>query len=254
MTRFPIAAGLIAAFTLCTAHAQDENPLTRDEVAQVKKKLVAMLDAIGKPPAGYTVEHENFDLPTEAYKTQASGRYYPVSAGANREYGTRKKAEKAGEDVQKEYQKKMLEAQAKGDYQEMTKLAQEMQKKVSAQQLEAVEGQKEPIAVAVRCNGNPGATIDPDAVVFERTGVIALKYADAGSGDRTRVAIYCDPVSLKNTKQLSRVDMKMPEQGITKRNAVLNVTIEFTGPADAVEAWAKAVDTGKVLAQIDAAR
>lgn len=42
----------------------------------------------------------------------------------------------------KEYQKKMAEAQAKGDIQAVTKLAQEMQQKVGQMQVQAIEGNK----------------------------------------------------------------------------------------------------------------
>jgi hypothetical protein len=236
------------------ASGQEENSLTRDEVAQFKKKLVNVLEALGEAPAGYSVEHESFNLPTDAYKVQPSGMYYPVTAGADRNYGTQQKAQAKGEDLQKEYQKKILEAQAKGDYQEMSKLAQEMQKKMSEVQLKAVEVNKEPVRVNVQFNSGAGAVIDPDAVLFEHPGVIALRSQDSGTPGKVRVVIYCDPVSLKDTKQLSRVALKQPEGGIAKRTAVLNATVEFDGPTAEVEPWAKKVDTRKILAQLDAAR
>jgi hypothetical protein len=245
------AAALVAP---AGGRAQDENSLTRDEVAQFKKKLVNVLEAIGQAPAGYSMEHESFNLPTDAYKDQSTGKYYPLSASAERNYGTQKKAQATSEELQKEYQKKLLEAQAKGDYQEMGKLSQEMQKKISETQLKAVEGNKEPVNVSVNFNANPNAVIDPDAVLFERPGVIALKTVNDGSPGKIRVAIYCDPVSLKDTKQLSRVNMKQPEGGVTRRSVVLSATIEFAGPAAEVEPWAKKVDTKLILAQIDAAR
>lgn len=249
-----VMAVVMTALMISGARAQDDNSLTRDEVAQFKKKLVNALEALGVPPAGYSVEHESFNLPTEAYKDRTTGRYSPLSAGADRNYGTQKKAQATGEELQKGYQKKMLEAQAKGDYQEMTRLAQEMQKKMSETQLKAVEGNKEPVSVTVHFNSNPGAVIDPDAVLFEHPGVIALKTVNEGNPGQIRVAIYCDPVSLKETRQLSRVNMKQPEGGVTNRTVVLSVTIEFAGPASEVEPWTKKIDTKKILAQIDAAR
>jgi len=251
-----LTASLTAAALLlvCGARAQEENPLSRDEVGSIKKKLVNVLDALGQPPAGYSIEHESFNLPTEAYKAQKTNLYNLIGAGADRKYGTQKKTEAANEDMQKEYQKKLLEAQAKGDYQELGRLSQEMQKKMSEAQLKAVEGNKEPIDVRISFNSNPGATIDPDAVLFERAGVIALKSADDNSKGKTRVHIYFDPVSLKDTKQLSRVNMKQPEDGVARRTTVLNATIELYGPAADVEALAKKIDTKKVLAQIDTAK
>ena len=246
-----LAAGLAAGLTAGGARAQNENPLTRDEVSVVKKKMVAVLEALGLP-AGYSLEHEDFNLPTEAYKNTNTGRYNLISGSADRKFGTQKKTEEENKDLQKDYQKKIAEAQAKGDYAAMSKIAQEMQQKAGQMQLKATETQKDPIQVSVRLNSNPGATIDPDAVVFEHPGVIALK-SGVESGSE-RIAIYFDPVALKDTKQLSRVDMKMPEDGVAKRTLVLSVTIDVTGPVAEIEPWVKKVDSKKVLSQIDPAK
>jgi hypothetical protein len=236
------------------ARAQEENSLNRDEVSQIKKKLVATLEALGTAPAGYAMERENYNLPTEGSKIKETGRWYPVNGSADREYGTEKAAQKQSKDLEKEYQKKFAEAQAKGDYQEIARLSQEMQKKSGEANLKAVEGKKEPISVDVYFNSNPGATIDPDAVVFEKPGVIALRATESGENEKSRISVYFDPVSLKNTKQLSRVELKTPEGGITKRASVLNITVQLHGPTADVEAWAKRIDTGKVLAQIESAK
>jgi hypothetical protein len=230
------------------ARAQDEKSLTRDEVSVIKKKLVAALDALGQP-AGYSIEHEDFNLPTEAYKNSTSGKYNLIGASASRRFGTQKKTEEESKDLQKEYQKKIAEAQAKGDYAAMSTLAQEMQQKAGAMQLKATETQKEPIQVTVSLNSNPNAVIDPDAVVFEHPGVIALK-SNAENGTE-RIAVYCDPVSLRETKQLSRVDLKQPEDGVARRTLVLSVSLEVTGPVPEIEPWVKKVDSKKVLSQID---
>lgn len=236
------------------ARAQEENSLNRDEVSQIKKKLVATLEALGSAPSGYAVERESFNLPTQGSKNQETGRWYPIGSSAEREYGTQKAARQESKNMEKEYEKKIAEAQAKGDYQELSRLAQEMQKKASEANLKAVETKKEPISVDVNFNYGSGATIDPDAVVFEKPGVIALRSTDGGEAEKIRVTVYFDPVSLKNTTQLSRVEMKTPEGGITRRSSVLNITIQLDGPSAEVVAWAKKIDTGKVLAQIDAAK
>jgi len=234
------------------ALAQDENALTRDEVAQIKKKLVAALEALGQPPAGYSKESETFNLPTEAYRREKNGsRYNPIGAGANRTYGTEMKAKSESEEMSKEYKKKIMEAQAKGDYVTMSKLSQEMSQKVGKQQLEASEKAKEPISLTISFNSNPYATIDPDAVLFERPGAIALKMADNSSTGKERVSVYFDPVALKSTKELSRVELREPKNGVANKTAVLNVTIQLYGPVSDVEAWAKKIDVAKVLAQID---
>jgi hypothetical protein len=242
-----LAAGLATG----GAHAQDEKSLTRDEVSVIKKKLVAVLEALGQP-AGYTMEHEGFNLPTEAYKNSNSSKYNLISASADRKFGTEKKTEEESKDIQKEYQKKLAEAQAKGDYAAMSTLAMEMQQKAGAMQLKATESHKEPIQVNVWLNSNPNAVIDPDAVVFEHPGVIALK--STGENGTERISVYFDPVSLKETKQLSRVDLKKPEDGVARRTLVLSAAVEVAGPSAEVEPWVKKIDVKKVLSQIDQGR
>jgi len=252
MTRFFTLTTLLAAF--CGLAIAGDHPLNRDEVSVIKKKFVACFEALGKAQAGYTMEDEDFNLPTEAYKNDKSGKFSPIGCTSTRKYGTEKAQQKSSEEMSKEYQKKMLEAQAKGDYATMSALAQEMQQKMSQQQLHAVDAMKQPVSVDVQFNDYGGETIDPDAVVFERAGVIALKKKSEASSDKGTVVIYCDPVNLKDTKQLSRVDLKKPEDGVTNRIAVLSVTFRFQGPMAEIEEWAKRVDTKKALAQIDAAK
>jgi hypothetical protein len=245
----PLAAFLVLEAGI--ALAQNENSLTRDEVSVIKKKMVTMLEALGQP-AGYAVEHENFNLPTEAYKNSSTGKYNLIGGSASRKFGTEKQTDEATRDFQKDFQKKMAEAQAKGDYQTMSTLAMEMQQKAGEMQLKAAQSHKDPIEVNLSLNSNPGAVIDPDAVVFEHPGVIALK-SNAENGTE-RIALYFDPVSLKDTKQLSRVDMKEPEGGVAKKTTVLNATIEVAGPVAEVGPWVKKVDIRKVLSQIDSAQ
>ena len=232
----------------------DETQLTRDEVTVIKRKLVAVGEALGQPPAGYSKQDESFNLPTSASKMGTSGAFYPLHASAQFKFGGggEKMAKKSQKEMEAEYKKKMMAAQAKGDYQELSKIAQEMQQKAGQAQMAAEEARKEPVEVSLQFNSNPGQTIDPDAVVFERPGVIALKFK-AGDEDKVRIAVYCDPVHLKDTKTLSRVDLSdKQDKGVTKKNAVLNVVIEMTGPAAVVEGWAKGIATDKVLAQVDA--
>jgi hypothetical protein len=235
---------------LSQAQAQSEKSLTRDEVSVVKKKLVSIFESLGQPPTGYTMERESYNLPTDAYPMQGSTNYSLVGAYATREFGSTKKAEGESKDLEKEYKKKMLEAQAKGDYQEMAKLGQEMTQKMGQQSLKSEEAKKEPININISVNGGGGEPIDPDAVVHEQAGVIALKALD-GTPDKGRVKVYFDPVALKETKQLSKVTLTYPDKGVAKRTTVLHATIELAGPAAEIEAWAKKVDFKKVLAQID---
>ena len=248
MLRSLILSALAALMLSPAAPAQDEKSLTRDEVTVIKRKLVAVFEALGQP-GGYSVEQESFNLPTEAYKNSSTGKFNLIGGSAERRFGTQKKTEEESKDLGKEYQKKIAEAQAKGDYQEVSRLAMEMQQKSGAMQLKATETHKDPVHLSVQFNNNPGAVIDPDAVVFERPGVIALKSNVEGSSER--IAVYFDPVSLKDTKQLSRIDMKQPEGGVTAKTLVLGISVEITGPTAEIEPWVRKADTGRILAQID---
>ena len=251
MTRRMGSIVIFAALFVGTAVAQNSVPYTRDEVATLKKKLVNALDAVGQPPAGYAKEKENFSLPTDASKNNESGLFYPAYGSGDRMFGAGKSAEKSQKELQNDYEKKVAEAQAKGDYQAIAKLAQEMQQKAGEMQLKSIEGKKVPIEIHININSNPGEAIDPDGVLFERTGVIALKEKSDGDEEKSRIRIFFDPVNLKDTKQLSKVDMKMPEKGVSSKTAVYNITVEFDGPTTEIEAWAKKIESGKVLAQID---
>jgi hypothetical protein len=249
MIRFARHVLLGALFlTIWQAQAQNEKPLTRDEVALIKKKLVAIFESLGQPPSGYSMERESYSLPTDAYLT--GSQYTPTNASASRDYGSSKSAENASKELEKEYKKKMLDAQAKGDYQALAQLAQEMQQKSSQLSMKTEETKKEPITMHVSLNGGGGGGIDPDAVVHEQPGVIALKALDA-TPERGTVTVYFDPATLKDTKQLSKVTLNYPEGGVAKRTTVLNATISFNGPAAEIEAWTKRIDFKKVLAQID---
>jgi hypothetical protein len=240
---------IFAALSVGIAVGQNSVPYTRDEVSVLKKKLVAALDAVGQPPAGYTKEEENFSLPTDANKNRESGLFDPAYASGRRSFGSAKSAEKSQKEMEKEYQKKIAEAQAKGDYQAMAKISQEIQQKSGEMQMKAIEGKKVPIEVQINTNSTGGEAIDPDGVLFEKAGVIALK--EKNDEERSRVLIYFDPVALKETKQLSKIDMKVPEKGVSSKTALYTIKIEFTGPTAEIEAWAKKLDTGKVLSQID---
>jgi hypothetical protein len=250
-----VAMILSLALAIPALAAAESTPLNREEVTVIKRKLMAVAEALGQPPAGYAKEDESFNLPTDASKMSNTGAFYPFHASAHFKFGSgaEKKAKKSEKEAEAEYKKKMMEAQAKGDYQEMSKVAQEMQQKMGKSQLEAESSKKEPVEINIQFNSNPGQTIDPDAVVFEKPGVIALKFKSGGDDEKIRIAVYFDPVHLKDTKTLSRVDLSdKQDKGVTNKTTVRSATIELTGPAAVVEAWAKGIATGKVLGQIDA--
>ncbi|MEK6756503.1 MAG: hypothetical protein AABZ02_10180 [Bacteroidota bacterium] len=51
MIRYFNSIAIIAVLVLGVAAAQEENSLTRDEVALIKRRLVSVLDALGQPQA-----------------------------------------------------------------------------------------------------------------------------------------------------------------------------------------------------------
>lgn len=252
MKRHAAFLAIIGIFFSSHLVAQDQIALTRDEVSVLKKKLQGVAEALGKFPEGYIKEDEDFYLPTEAYR-QPSGLFLPAAPSVTYRFGggSEQKTKKSSKDFEKEYKKRMAEAQAKGDAQEMIKISQEMQKKAGEMQLESLDSSKEPVQVTIRFNAEASQAIDPDGVLFESQGVICMRIDHDEAQGSSRVVVFIDPVSLQNTKNLSRADMKMPEEGVKEKTRVLNVTVEMDGPADIVESWAKALAVKKVLAQID---
>lgn len=63
------------------------------------------------------------------------------------------------------------------------------------------------------------------------------------------VNISCDPVNLKETGTLSKVEIESGgHQSVKEKTTIRHITVELSGPAAVVEAWSKTVDTGKILA------
>ncbi|MBU0484274.1 MAG: hypothetical protein KKB30_07150 [Proteobacteria bacterium] len=249
-----LVLALLVALCQPTWSRAEETPLNRQDVTVIKKKLVEVAAALGQPPSGYGKAQESYDLPTSINSVKNGGGFRPVYASANLRFdgGGEKMGKKSEKEIEAEYNKKILEAQATGNYQAMAQLVQEMMQKASQAQIAANEAkQLEPVDIYVRFNNNSAANIDPDAVVFESPGVIALK-ASRSDGDMLEVSIYFDPVKLKDTQTLSRIDLSDDGQsGSNQKTTVRNITIEMTGPAAEVEAWSKQIATAKVLAQID---
>ena len=96
-------------------------------------------------------------------------------------------------------------------------------------------------------------TLDSDMIVLEKPGVIGL-IVDYKDENKNRLIVCFDPVTLKETKTLSRMELKQPDDGVSEKTAVLNATIEIVGPASEIKAWAKKINVGAVLAQIESSR
>ncbi|MBI3005504.1 MAG: hypothetical protein HYY49_08835 [Ignavibacteriales bacterium] len=237
----------LAVVTVSFSWAQNTKQLTRDQVSVIKKKLVAVLNALGDAPKGYRSDEKNesFNLPTEYYESEGSANL--LYAGAHREYSF-----KTDEDEQKAMMDKIKAAQAKGDIQEVVRLSQEMQS--TAMKAASSAETNPPIRIDVYFNRGENETIDPDGVLAEGTGFIALKSKQGENEGNERIRIFFDPVSLKDTKTLSKVDFNQGESVGSKKpsaTTVKYVTVEFVGPEAAVETWAKKVSTKTILAQVD---
>lgn len=241
----------VACLTLFATAASAQTSLTRSEVTALKAKIVTVRTAMGAEPAGYLQEGEDeFDLPTDANPARG-GKFWPIGAGVSMRYTDRaeKEAEANLERLSAEMQTKMTAAIAAGRFQDIQQLTAEMTRAQTAATNPA--DKKEPMNVNVRFNQNPTVGIDPDAVVLERAGVIVLRDAngDDGQGD---VTAYIDPVALRATEELSKIELRTDDEGMPLKAGVYHVVIQLNGTLADAEAWAQKFDFGAMLGVIDA--
>jgi len=103
----------------------------------------------------------------------------------------------------------------------------------------------------VQLNQNPTVGIDPDAVVLEQAGVIVLKDTNVSNG-RGNVTVYVDPVALKATQELSKIELRTADDGMPNKTGVYHVVIQLNGSVADAEAWSKTFDYDAILGVIDA--
>lgn len=245
----PTSALWLTLALSATVAAQDSTSLTRSEVAALKAKLVAVQTAMGADPAGYLKESEDFDLPTD-FNPARDGKFWPITSGITLRYVDRAStegkatAEKAAEDFQAKY----AAAAASGNVEQLTKMIEEMQRLQAAAMTPAVK--KEQMTVYVQFNQNPTVGIDPDAVVLEQPGVIALR-SKSGSGDRGDVTVYLDPVALRATQELSKIELRTADTGVSNRTGLYHIVIQLNGSVTDAEAWVNDFNFAPMLAVID---
>ena len=244
--RFVVLCLTLAAATSVTAQSVN---LTRPEVAAVKAKLAAVQQALGSPP-GYVKDSEDFYLPTEV--SQARGnRFWPVSASLSMTFTdqavqeSEANLEQAAQDMQARY----AAALATGNANAILQATQEMTRIASASAFGLGSAPKEDISVNVSFNSSPYAAIDPDGVVFEHPGVIALRDEEVSS-DTGDIDIYFDPVALKETETLSSFTLATPEDGVTDKTGIYNIVINLSGTLADIEAWANGIDIEPILKTI----
>jgi len=240
----------LAVLALCfAATAAAQTSLTRTEVAALKAKLVTVQQAMGADPAGYLKESEDFDLPTDANPAQG-GKFWPITSGITLRYTDRGSAEGQAnaEQAMADFQAKYAAAIASGNAEAMQKMVTELQQIQAAAMAPPVK--KDDMNVYVQFNQNPTVGIDPDAVVLEQAGVIALREKEVSS-EKGNVTVYIDPVALKATQELSKIELRTAQDGVSNKTGVFHIVIQLNGAVADAEAWVKDFDLSAMLGVID---
>lgn len=239
---------LLVALLLATAPAAIladggvDDPVARDESLAIKNNVKAVLEALGAPPAGYAKASEDYDLPTSMGFDKEAHRFWLTETRADFEFTNGMSGEQMGQ----EYQKKIMAAQAKGDFAEIQRLSTELQQNMAA----AMGAEMSKISVTVRLNNHAHQTIDPEGVVWEMPGAIALR-VESGNPGSARILLAFDPKALADTKSLSLVSLgESFHESAAAKTAVRTIVVEFEGPDEAVTAWANGVDKSRILALI----
>lgn len=252
-----LAVGVVLAMVMAvTAQAQDSTSLTRSEVAAIKAKLVAIQGAMGGEPSGYIrKEEDSFYLPTD-FNPAADGKYWPITSSVQMQFTDRGAVEGAAdlEKMQQDIQTKYLAALATNDPEVIAKALEDMaglqNAAIAAAMTPAVR--KDDLRVYVQLNMNPSVGIDPDAVVLERPGVIALRRRDDPAGLKGEVTIYLDPVALAATEELAKIELRTAQDGVTNRTGVYHVVIQLNGALADIESWVASFDYPAMLGVFDA--
>lgn len=238
-----------------TAAAQESTSLNRSEVAAIKAKLVAVQAAMGGDPAGYIrKEEDSFYLPTD-FEPARDGRFWPIVSSIQTRYTDRGAVEgaKSIEQYQQEYMAKYSAALASNDAAAIERLMEEMMQMQNAAAAAAMAPpvHKDDMTVYVQLNMNPIVGIDPDAVVLEQPGVIVLRQKDDAEGLKGSVTVYADPVALARTEELSKIELRTDENGVTNRTGVFHVVIQVNGALADAESWVKSFDFPAIVKVVD---
>jgi len=232
---------LLAAPAALLADGGQDDAVTREEALALKTGVKAVVEALGAPPAGYARAKEEFDLPTSMGVDPAAKVFYLRETQATFEFTSGK----SGEQLAQEYQTKLMAAQAKGDYAEVQRLSTEWQQTM----MTAMSAERSKVTVSVRLNHNPYQKIDPEGVIWEAPGAIALR--TESSDNNTHLLLAFDPKALADTKKVSLVDLgEFLNTPAKRKSAVRTIVVELVGPDAVVTAWAGGVDKGKILALI----
>ena len=108
---------------------------------------------------------------------------------------------------------------------------------------------KEPMNVYVRLNQNPTVGIDPDAVVLEQPGVIALR--DKGQDEKGDVHGLHRSGGAQGDRRAIEDRAQDGQDGVTNKTGVFHVVIQLNGTLADAEAWVKTFDFDAMLGVID---
>jgi hypothetical protein len=241
------------AVILAVPVAAQETALTRSEVTAIRTKLVTVQTAMGTDPAGYIKESEDFDLPTDFNPAQ-DGRFWPITSGINMRYTDRGQVESADaiEKAAADFQARYAAALASGNVEVITRMVEEMTQVQNQAAAAAANpaARKDPMQVYVQFNMNPSVAIDPEAVVLEQQGVIALREKELNSNDGS-VTVYLDPVVLRDTGDLARFELRTPNEGVTNKTGLYHIVIQAHGSVPDIESWIAGFDFDAMLGVID---
>jgi hypothetical protein len=247
--RIRFAGALSLAFILAATAAAQDTSLTRTEVTAIRAKLVTVQQAMGGDPAGYIKDSEDFSLPTD-FNPARDGKYWPITSAVHLRYTDRGAVEGAAnmEKAMADFQAKYAAALASGNAEAIQRMVEEMTRMQTAAMTPAAR--KDPMDVYVQLNMNPSVGIDPAAVLLEQPGVIALRDKDVSS-DKGSVTVYIDPVALKATQELSKIELRTAEDGVGNRTGVYHVVLQLNGTVPDIESWVQSFDFGAMLGVID---
>lgn len=244
-----LAAAGLATFAVsaqaayCGSDSQDVQ-FVRSDVATIKAHMQAVLAALGTLPAPYARVNDSWQLPSSSCRDKAGFAPVPIS------YSGRFSAEASQQKLAQSYQQQIMAAQARGDYAGMAKISQQMQ--AQYMQAAAVAQASGPVEVNITANGSTSGTIDPDSVLRDGEGFIALREPGGDLNSET-VSVYFDKVQLKNAHQLASYDLGSGWR-VPDKLALMNVRIQLSGPKASVERLLKQLDTDAVRGELTAQR
>ncbi|HET7568986.1 MAG TPA: hypothetical protein VFK96_00165 [Gammaproteobacteria bacterium] len=216
----------------------------RADMVTLKGHMKKVLEAVGTLPAPYARKNDDWQLPASACRGKRGFR--PIFV----EYSGRFSVEQNQEKLQQEYQKKIMAAEASGNYQAISKLAAQMQSAMMASSVVAQNAT--PVDISIMANRGGEGSVDPDAVVRDGAGFIALRQ-QGGSDDNETVVMYFDKVQLKDAHQLASYnldgDWRVPE-----KLSLINIKIQISGSKANVERLVKQIDAAAVLNQLSTER